>query len=485
MTTMPPKETNILMVIVILLASLGLVTVIGASIFMIWFRRHRRKHNKGSGNEDIQEGLPLMETKKINGELSFYELWMMVSKVTMSNMGKLNDTFEQLGIGKLKDGFTLPEAYKHLCQWKAGNEHDDKYDLAQKLSTALDKAKYPDAWNEIHDVRTNSTIMVSEIMLKHILWHIEEQVKINAFLSDLIHYRHPTDREDNEKISELIPKPLEELKKWARTHFDENPVSLLSLALEKAGCTPVDRTFFCVPDQPISNQELQYFTSKLTRRHCQILASALELTHEKIDTISDENNEHIFDTQSMIGDWLRHEETEQERSKEDLTEETSSLETSHHISRRCQLDHAVITIGRSDLKGYLVGYSPYLMPEREEEIKQACDSESTKDALPADSISDGEIQSITKYLDREEMTKLFCDLDGQDCFSAIKIWMEKERATDRQANCRERLRVKLKPIGKEGLVPSENKEDLYFAEVADIAFRLLMTDVYPLASAID
>ncbi|XP_041470122.1 uncharacterized protein LOC121419730 [Lytechinus variegatus] len=62
--------------------------------------------------------------------------------------------------------------------------------------------------------------------------------------------------------------------------------------------------------------------------------------------------------------------------------------------------------------------------------------------------------------------------------------MEKEQATDRQANCRERLRVKLKPIGKEGLVPSEIKEDLYLAEVADIAFRLLMTDVYPLASAI-
>ncbi|XP_063959095.1 uncharacterized protein LOC135154835 [Lytechinus pictus] len=485
MTTMPPKGTNLLMVIVIPLASLGVVTVIGASIFMIWLRRHRRKVSKGSGNDDIEEGYPLMETKEIKGKLSFYELWMMVSKVTMSDMGKLNDTFEQLGIGKLIHGFTLPHAYKHLCQWKAGKAHDDEYDLAQELRTALEKAKYPDAWKEIYDVRTKSTVMVSERMLEHILWHIGEQVKINTFLSEITHYRHPTDTEDTERISELIPKKLEELKKWASTRFDENPVSLLSLALEKAECTPVDRTFFCVPDQPISNQELQYFTSKLTGRHCHILASALELTTGKIATISDENNEHVFQTQSMIGDWLSHEENEQERSEEDITEEKRSLEISHAISRRYEVDHAAISIGRSDLKGYLVGYSSYLILEREKDIKQAHNTKHAEEVFPANNVSDGEIQSITRFLEPDERTTLFGDLEGEDyCFTAIKTWMKKEQAADQKANCREKLLAKLKPIGKEGLVPLENKEDLYLVELADIAFRLLMTDVYPLAMAL-
>ncbi|XP_041470215.1 uncharacterized protein LOC121419818 [Lytechinus variegatus] len=118
------------------------------------------------------------------------------------------------------------------------------------------------------------------------------------------------------------------------------------------------------------------------------------------------------------------------------------------------------------------------MRECEEEIKQACYTERAEDALPSDSISDSEIKSITKYLDREEIT----NLEGQDCFSAIKTWMEKER--DRHANYRERLREKLKLIGKEALVPLENKGDLYHVQLADIAFRLLMTDVYPLARAL-
>ncbi|XP_041470088.1 uncharacterized protein LOC121419694 [Lytechinus variegatus] len=293
-------------------------------------------------------------------------------------------------------------------------------------------------------------------MLQHVLWHIGKPVKIDAFLSELITGRHSTGLNATDKISELILKPLEELERWSKTSFDENPVTLLSLALEKAQCTPVDKTFFCVPDEPVSPEELQSFIMKLTGRHCHILPSALELTNEKIATISDENNEHVFDTQSMIGDWLRQKETEQERKEEDITEETSCLETSQHISRRCELDHAAISIGRSDLK----------------------------DVFPANKVSDGEIQSITKFLEPDERTTLFGDLKGEDCISAIKTWMEKELAADQKANCREKLLAKLKHIGKEGLVPLESKEGLYHVELVDIAFRLLMTDVYPLARAL-
>lgn len=95
------------------------------------------------------------------------------------------------------------------------------------------------------DLRRNSEIRVSEGTLKNILWHIEEPGKISKFLSELIPGRATLHFEDSDEMSKPVQEPLRELMEWSKKDFEENPVVLLSLALERSGCTPVDRTFFC------------------------------------------------------------------------------------------------------------------------------------------------------------------------------------------------------------------------------------------------
>lgn len=71
---------------------------------------------------------------------------MMVFRVNMSDIGKLNDTLHGLGINKLVDGSTHLESYQHLCQWKADNVLANQ---AESLKKALTKSRYGEAWKEI------------------------------------------------------------------------------------------------------------------------------------------------------------------------------------------------------------------------------------------------------------------------------------------------------------------------------------------------
>eukprot|EP00057_Strongylocentrotus_purpuratus_P010867 XP_011665341.1 PREDICTED: uncharacterized protein LOC105438791 [Strongylocentrotus purpuratus] len=81
----------------------------------------------------------------------------------------------------------------------------------------------------------------------------------------------------------------------------------------------------------ISPQEVKGFVYKLTGRHCKRLAKAVGITDEKvIAAIINENNDDLFDTQSMINDWVDGQEC-------------------CNFEKRCRLDDAVIKIGRHDM----------------------------------------------------------------------------------------------------------------------------------------
>eukprot|EP00057_Strongylocentrotus_purpuratus_P021298 XP_011675772.1 PREDICTED: uncharacterized protein LOC105443839 [Strongylocentrotus purpuratus] len=105
-------------------------------------------------------------------------------------------------------------------------------------------------------------------------------------------------------------------------------------ALERAKCKPLDRTFFKVPEhllKAISPQDVEGFIYRLTGRHCKRLAKAVGITDEKVITaIIYENNDDLFDTQSMIIDWVNGQECS-------------------NFEKRCTLDDAVIKIGRHDI----------------------------------------------------------------------------------------------------------------------------------------
>lgn len=86
-----------------------------------------------------------------------------------------------------------------------------------------------------------------------------------------------------------------------------------------------------VPDGSVSHDEVNEFVQKLTSRHFSKLA---KLTPYEIESIVHENNRGLFDTESMISDWI-------------------AQENGSYIDKRCKLNHAAISIGRPDLKGIL------------------------------------------------------------------------------------------------------------------------------------
>lgn len=85
--------------------------------------------------------------------------------------------------------------------------------------------------------------------------------------------------------------------------------------------------------KPIQPQDVELFVRKLTSRHCKRLANEMPNIDEKrIFDISDENNTMLFDTQSLICDWIANEEC-------------------CNYDKRCKLDDILMNIGRHDMTG--------------------------------------------------------------------------------------------------------------------------------------
>lgn len=74
------------------------------------------------------------------------------------------------------------------------------------------------------------------------IWNIGGIEKVNQFLSQLIPDREPIDA--NEKMVYVVEVALRELNASSHWSLGLNPVVLMSLALENAGCTPIERLLF-------------------------------------------------------------------------------------------------------------------------------------------------------------------------------------------------------------------------------------------------
>ena len=85
----------------------------------------------------------------------------------------------------------------------------------------------------------------SEGTLERILRSIDDQELRNKFMNKLIPGRAASNPEPATSVESISQQDMvKELKKWSSTTYNENQMVLLSIALEDAGCCPVDRTFF-------------------------------------------------------------------------------------------------------------------------------------------------------------------------------------------------------------------------------------------------
>ena len=86
---------------------------------------------------------------------------------------------------------------------------------------------------------------VSEYICEKIMQSIDDQQLKNRFLNRLIPGRATHNPETPGSVTSIRQQDLvKELKKWSSTTDNGNQMVLLSIALEDAGCCPVDRTFF-------------------------------------------------------------------------------------------------------------------------------------------------------------------------------------------------------------------------------------------------
>eukprot|EP00057_Strongylocentrotus_purpuratus_P019494 XP_011673968.1 PREDICTED: uncharacterized protein LOC105442962 [Strongylocentrotus purpuratus] len=94
-----------------------------------------------------------------------------------------------------------------------------------------------------------------------------------------------------------------------------------------------------------------------------------------------------------------------------------------------------------------------------------------------------EFQRITTYLSSSQMKDLF-GIGDNDPRNELRAYVKSFRADNLKQNWREKLRKKVKSAELKGLIPYTLESNLYLCELLDVAFRLLLGDVYPLAEAL-
>eukprot|EP00057_Strongylocentrotus_purpuratus_P024827 XP_011679301.1 PREDICTED: uncharacterized protein LOC105445455 [Strongylocentrotus purpuratus] len=247
-----------------------------------------------------------------------------------ANLKMLRDALLYLGIPGVGKELTTDTAFALLCDWK-----DKSFDReGSRLKKALIEKGLARSWKDMCERRLETKSGVSEELLDHILWNIGDEINISQFLSELIADKRETRCNVSGNKGYVFKESLVVLREWSEGTQTESQAIQLSLALERANCKPLDRTFFKVPEhllKAISPQEVEGFVYRLTGRHCKRLAKAVGSTDEKvITTLINDNNDDLFDTQSMIMDWVDGQE-------------------SSNFEKRCRLDDAIITIGRHDM----------------------------------------------------------------------------------------------------------------------------------------
>ncbi|XP_063959103.1 uncharacterized protein LOC135154842 [Lytechinus pictus] len=172
-----------------------------------------------------------------DGPVSFYELRSLMYDVNTPSLEKLRKTICELGIDETSaNNFGPQQIYDYLCQWKDGHPQVDQGKL---LHDALLRAGHEEAWSKVLEQRKERSD-VSESTFKKILCNVTAPAVIQQLLKRL----DPDIAGDLDTSLEtdVTPKALEAMKEWNERPLNENRMIVLSRALEKAKCRPINRT---------------------------------------------------------------------------------------------------------------------------------------------------------------------------------------------------------------------------------------------------
>ncbi|XP_030834795.1 uncharacterized protein LOC100889749 [Strongylocentrotus purpuratus] len=255
--------------------------------------------------------------------------------------------------------------------------------------------------------------MVSEERLDHIIRSISEERDLHRFLLELIPDRNVTlSRSAGKRGNIATIKAKKDLERWHGGMKTANQNYLLSLALERATCKQLARTFFQVPEdllKAISPQDVELFVYNLTGRHCTRLAKAECIADKNgIKAVIDDNNEDLFDTRRMISARL-------------AGDECSNYE------KRCRLDDAIIEIGRHDMTDFFKTTS-YRVETGNEVVGPHPDAK----AFNSSSVFDDDLAVLLKHLPSDALHLFFeklgitVDEESDDLEKRLRDWRDKQ-----------------------------------------------------------
>ncbi|XP_063960218.1 uncharacterized protein LOC135155240 [Lytechinus pictus] len=313
-------------------------------------------------------------------------------------------------------------------------------DCIGKHSTEINMVQYVDKLQFREAVLTE----VSSFDLEHILRGIGKEDNISMFLESL--GIDPT-QNTNEGGLDFLKGAQDKLDKWAKETRDINPVIILSSTLEKLNHTSANN-FFQVNDEKkinLRDNEIEIYARKYTRNHYNKVSTLIQHC-PFLGKVVRENNDYLLNTENMLHDWW----TEQQ---------------CNYYRRRCILDET--------------------LPEQ----KLLADTKpSSLRTGPGDDQwpSDDELKVIDRYIDHKytahvreclDVSTLSESDNKNDLFGTLCAWRQSFNGDF--TTMYRKLVFALKDTNIYGLLSPVRNDAIHNAEIVEIAFNLLMTDILP------
>ncbi|XP_071476529.1 uncharacterized protein [Diadema antillarum] len=191
------------------------------------------------------------------GPISYVELWEIAQhsqgEAYWSQVADLayhltaDETSKQPPLGRI----SVDVAYEQLCGWKSSCNNDHQKDL---LLAALERNGLTAACSHVKEFRMNVTDIIGRKMAKCLISAMEKEESIRRVLEELEFSDYFQNNSGEEDIWTAATNRLEA---WGNEEVTMNRLVSLSLALERADCTPIDQEFLA--GGPLSYLELWEF----------------------------------------------------------------------------------------------------------------------------------------------------------------------------------------------------------------------------------
>ncbi|XP_030834799.1 uncharacterized protein LOC100891521 [Strongylocentrotus purpuratus] len=438
----------------------------------------------------------------------------MEKLVEKFDIGSLNLIVAELiedSQGELESERTKADLYEYLCEWKESSSGS-----AISLYSAMEKNNL-----EYEDFLASIDNAVSDDDLEHICWHVHSCRETVQPIVDSLQYSstNSTEPADSGHISapsrgDKIWDDLQIMKRWkamsAATTYgeeDEHTESVLSnrmiqlcRALEEAGKKTRDsdgrvyhqlsKTFYKIQGKyksELTDEVLKEFALNITKRHCQRLGKPFRLSARAIANRNEEDLE-MLRTDIMLKAWV-------------LDQNCSNYEIRRRLrqaAEQCERqDIADIFIRKKQSE---VMTSPIqLTITNENQSPGASRSESVT------SISRDELNRIGRYAGSAVLCA-FCKKygvtvpeqqspDGKELLCEIinvlkpTLDFEFERIKKEKKSSTPRITLRQLLENEHPhyacLLAMKKPFNIFDVELIDLAFRLIMADVYPFAKALN